>query len=656
MADLAFYINNILVNPPDNWQGVDIEVDFTNESPDASIKTGTYEWLGENAHVLNAWRQTGLFGGVGIFEGIPFRIETCGSPAIVCFDGVIDMTSTDTTFTCDIVKASVKETNRVEHVMGRASGFSMAYLRSIGSITPSDYLPIPYVISTIPDYLAVGTLIITTIELIKLIKDAVSTVYHDFETAATAAPVIWEIAEYIILGIIASAYAAFLTLLTVNTLLMLINEVVQPIKFKYGMRIKDMLSKGFSYLGLGFSSTIFLNTEYKNAVIIPKKNAYYSNISAPDQYLQNIFHSTELRRLYDDTLNANAYGYFDGTFADLIRQALSFCDGKLVIRNNIAYVERWDFWNNASGFTMPNQSSEAPFEDPYGTNASELSANYLVEYQLDSADTNTIDKYDGTTCMMTMRPGIINVQKNVLLKGLTDINLPFALAKRKEDLTIPEKVVNKILNFLTNDGAEPWDLVGGPWGTITFWANIFAPNTVPTLPAVNMTDFRIGAMLLSQDTTSVQKIVVVEDKPKYWQRADGSHILGYSIDANNNRSDSMGYTDAYFIQRCFHSASWAINTLPSSNPSTSTTLNIPGPTYPNQYFTYKDKEIPLCCSDFKILKDNNIIKSYDLKDGRLDSMRWNPFNETARDDFRIKGVYTKNLKQTIIIDGNKIII
>ena len=652
MADILFYINNILVPPPDNWQGIDIEVDFTNESPDASIKTGTYEWLGVNAHTLNAWVQNGLFGGVGIFEGTPFRIETCTSPPIICFDGCIDMTSTDTTFTCDIVKASVKETNRVEHVMDLASCFSMAYLKSIGSITTADYLPIPYVISTIPDYLSVGTLIITTIELIKLIKDAVSTVYHDFETASTAFPVIWEIAEYIILGIIASAYAAFLTLLTVNTLLMLINEIVQPIKFKYGMRVKDLLSKGFSYLGLGFSSTIFQNTVYKNAVIIPKKNAYYSNIQSPDQYLQNIFHSTELRKLYDDTLNADAYGYFDGTFAELIRQILQFCNGKLVIRNNIAYVERWDYWNNASGFTMPDQSSEAPFEDPYGTNASELDANYMVEYQFDSSDTNTIDKYDGTQSMMTLQPGVINIQKNVLLKGLTDINLPFALAKRKEELTIPEKVVNKILNFLTNDGFEPWDLVGGPWGTITFWANIFAPNTAPALPAVNNTNFRIGAMLLSGDMTSVQKILVVEDKPHYWIRLDGSVVYGYSIDANNNDVvNSLGYTDANFLQRCFHSASWGVNTLSSTKPSTCTTFSIPPTTYPNQYYVYKDKEIPLCCSDFKILKDNNIIKSYDLKDGRLDSMRWNPFTETAHVDFRVLNTYTKNLSQTFITDG-----
>ncbi len=650
--------------PPDNYQGVDIEVDFTNDTNDASIKTGTYEWLGTNAGIMNAWRTQGLFGGPGIFEGPSFRIEACKNPSVVVFDGCIDMTTRETTFTCDIVKASVKETNKIQHILDRASSFSFAYLKSLNLITTADYIPVPYVLSNIPDYVQVGILIVTFIEMIKLIYDSIQTTVGYIQSAASAYPIVWQMAMYSALATISVIYSIFLTVLLVNTLLMLINELIQPVKFKYGMRVLTMFQKACSYMGIGFSSTILQNTVYKNLVIIPKKSAYYHSVKTPDQFIQNIFHSTAQRKVYDETYNPLAYGYYDGTFHKLIEDMETYFNAKAVMKNNVLHFERWDFWNNAAIFTMPNQSSEAPFQDPFGTNASDITANYLVEYLQDTADENTYDQYDGTSSYMTLKPLVINNPKNQLLKGLTTKTLPFALAKRKESLTVVEHVVNKIIDGLTHNSVpgSPSVNLGGtiypvfgasPWGMLTFWDNFFSVHAVPPLPP-NQTNNRVGAMLLSQDFTSEPKILVINDKAILWKRFDGTYVNGYSIDPNNNRtSDHMGYTDANFLTRCYHSASWAVNTQASSNPSTSTTLNVPATTYPNQYLTYEDKEIPLCCKDFNNLKDNNIIKSYDMKPGRVDSLRWNPFLEVARVDFRVKEVYTKNLGQKIVIDGNQ---
>lgn len=764
MADLVFFVNNVQVPPPNDWQGLEIECDFENNSPDASIKTTTFEWLGQNAAVMNSWFRGGLGSGVGIFEGLPFRIEACDG--VIIFDGCINLTTPDTTFQCDIVKGSAIETNRIQFLNDRAESFTFAYLYSIasgsifstagltlssvngaftgtqpggtiftgtaasgtvfgsgphagtgplsqyvtgtiagypgytftvyltgtisggtftgagaivgasttsvptpvpgvtsGGISRADFIAVPYVISTIPDYLQVGVLIITFIEMIKLIYDSIQTTIGYIQSAASSFPIVWMMAMYSALATLSIAYSLFLTVLTVNTLLMLINELIQPIKFKYGMRVRTLFERACAYLGLQFSSTILLNSPYKNAVIIPKKSAYFNFTTTPDQFLQNIFHSTSQRKMYDETYNPLAYGYYDGTFAQLIREMEDVFNAKIVIRNNVLYFERWDFWNNVAVFRMPNQSSEAPFDDPYGTNASELSSNYFVEYVTDSTDENTFNEYDGTSCQMTMKPNIVNNTKNVLLKGLTEKQLNYALAKRKESLTVVEEVVNKLLDGLNyypglggptvNINGQNYSAFGfQPWATLTFWDNFFGIKAVPALPP-NVTNNRVGAMLLSQDMTGHQKFVVVEGTPKTWYRFDGTAIEAYNIDADNSRDDHMGYTDAYFLSRCFHAASWGVNTNTSSKPSTSTTLNVPATTYPNQYLTFKDKEIPLCCSDFKKLKDNNVITSWDDKPARLDSMRWNPFEEVARVDFRVKEVYTKNLSQTIIIDGNQ---
>lgn len=623
MAEIRYYINNILVPPPNEWQGDEIEVSFENNSPDASIKTTNHEWLGENAKTLYTWFKAGLLGGPGIYEGIPFREEAC-EPPIVIFDGCIDLTSAETIFSCDKIKASCIETNRAQNLNDKVDGFTFAYLKSIGEITTADYIAVPYVISTIPDWLQVVILITTFIEMIKLIRDSIETTVGYIQAAAASYPIVWEMAMFSALATASALYSLFLTALMINILLLMINEIVQPIKFKYAMKVLTLMQKAAAHLGYGFSSTIFQNTGYKNACIMPRKSAYFNNPQGVDAYLSAIFSGPSVqRKIYNEVANPLAYGYYDGTFGQLLREMEDVFNAKVVVRNNTLYFERWDYWNNLATYTMPNQSSDAPFEDPYGTNASELSSNYFIEWVQDSTDENTFDQYDGMSCQMTLKPLVYNVKKNILLKGLTEKRLNYSLAKRKLSLTVPEQVINKLLNDLS-----PF------YSILTFWDNTLGINIAPSLPA-NVTNNRIGAMLLSSDFTGQQKFFVVEDQPRNW-----NGVLAYNIDPNNTRVDHQGYTDAFFLAKNYHSASWAvdaINGLPVK--------------YPNQYLTYKDKEIPLCCSDFKVLKDNNIIKSYDLKPGRLLSMRWNPHMETARVDFNIKEVFTKNLTQKVIADG-----
>jgi hypothetical protein len=222
-----------------------------------------------------------------------------------------------------------------------------------------------------------------------------------------------------------------------------------------------------------------------------------------------------------------------------------------------------------------------------------------------------------------MKPIVVGNPKNLLLKGLTEKPLQYALAKRKLTLTTPEKVLNKLLQGLAS-----------VYSVVVAIDSVFSSHSLPSLPA-NVTNNRVGALLLSSDFTSVQKFFIIESSPKNW-----NGTMGYSISSTNTQSNHLGLSDTYYLMKNYHSASWGINTLTS--PAT----------YPNQYLTFRDKEIPLCCSDFSILRDNNIINSYDGKKGRVDSIRWNPHTNTAKIDFRINETFTKNLLQTIVIDGN----
>ncbi len=623
MADLSFFLNNVNVVPPNDWEGLEVECSFENNSPDATVKSTTFEWLGSDAANLNQWVNRGLQNSYGIFEGEPLKITAC-TPPITVFDGCVDFTHPETTFQCDIVRANVLETQRIQFVNDRAESFSFSYLQQIGNITTADNVSVPYVISVIPDYLQAAILLVSFIEMVKLTYDGIVLIIQ-FVTAAVAAyPAVGLMVLYSVLATLETIYLGIMTALSINMLYSLVAELIQPIKFKYGMRVKDLFQKGCDYLGIGFDSSILQRSVYKDLVIIPQKKAYYQNITTPTQYYTAMFGSTVNKKVYDEVQNPTAYGYYDGTFGQLIREMCDVFNAKVVIRNNTLYFERWDYWNNNSIFTMPNQSSEAPFDDPYGTNASEISSNYFITYLLDSEDTNTYDHYEGTTCQMTLTPVVTNNVKNVLLKGLHQVNINYALAKRKTDLTRVEQLFNFIMNKL---------------GTIYSALVTSSGNALPN----DVINDRVGAMLLSSDFTGVQKLLVVEDKISYMSNDFGTFpcnkVSADNSYPDNNRSNGGGLTDAFRLAKDYHSASWAINTLDGQV------------TYPNQYLTYKDKEVPLCCKDFANLKNNNIIQTYDFKKGRLDSMRWNPFNETAKVDYRIKQVYTKNLKQSFVVNG-----
>ncbi len=613
MSELSFYINGVLSPPPDNWGELDIELDFENESNDASIKTQVLTWKGANAALLYKWFKDGVLGGLGIYEGIPFLIENC-DPAVIIFNGCINMTFPDTRFQCDIVTAAVKETIRTENTFDRLSGFSFAFLRSQNIITQSDYIPVPYVVSTIPDYFQVALLIVSFVEMVKTIEDAITELEALIDKLAgdiaNYPPLVGAIIFDIIVLILYVAYVIFMIILLVDLFNIIINNIIQPIKYKYGMRITTMLQKACAFIGITLASTILQGAPFNNnLVVIPTKKAFFSNNTFTDTFFGNAYN----RKWYDDTQITSPFpatGYYEGTPLNLIRQLEDVFNAKAFVRNGVLHFEVWDFSNNQAPFIMPNQSSDAPYPDPYGTNADELVANYIVKFALDSDDFNTYDNYEGVIYSMTLHPVTINVLQNILLKGLTKKMLAFSKATRKKQLTVPETIWAIIQTAIAVMINPLISLINGI-------SNIVGSQAIPTLPT-NAFGARIGVMLLNSDFIGTQKLLLIDASNK--------------VSVNNDT-----YVSAKYLQENYHSHSWAINTLTS-------------PQGHNQYLIFKDKEIPLCCSDFLLIRNNNIINTFDGKKGRVDSLRWNPHTGIARIDYRVKEKWTNNLTQTLL-DG-----
>jgi hypothetical protein len=58
--------------------------------------------------------------------------------------------------------------------------------------------------------------------------------------------------------------------------------------------------------------------------------------------------------------------------------------------------------------------------------------------------------------------------------------------------------------------------------------------------------------------------------------------------------------------------------------------------------------VPFIFQDYKKIKKNNRIFTSEGESALIDSLKWNPFKQTAQINIRISKLYTNNLRLTTI--------
>lgn len=699
MNAFQFYIGNPLqlVPEPDNWQQLELELSFENTSPEAILNNTKLIWKASNAAYMNTWVQLGLSGGFGIFEGIPLVIKVCSTQEIV-FDGIIDLTDVETKFTCDIVQARIRD-KRMDMVSQLFDSVSFAYLATptasggAGIINPApiqnggDYVVIPYQLNQLPDYFQLMSLCIVIFTVVDKYNEVIDTLGGLVSGDAAAAADVLGGEDGTLLGIFEIIFYVLYLIALVIVMYELLKAafqcIVSPVFSKFGMYATTLMQKACNYFGLQFSSSILTSSPYNRLVIMPQKSAWANNNSLPMTLFQQFTGSVPNRIEYDDYYNwlhngsssgtfkdIAAYGYYDGTCGDFVRamEEVFNAKAKITINNNgqpVLNFERWDYQYNLSTYTLPNISDQTPFnskglfnttgysQSAFGTNAHEVSANYMVRYAVDANDYNTLGVYEGTSCYCTTRPNVISVQRNVLLQHLTERNMPFAQALRKDNQTFAELMLAPVWFLAAAIFNTAASLVNVIVSVYNFIANLFG---LPNLNSINYMPLNppfaaIGHMLLSNHITGVPKMFLATTSngtgQSYTNFFDysGRNMSGVVIDINNR-----SIIGARYLMKNFHFSSLPQTVVPPSP------YNFPyqaGQTYYNQYLLYKQQRIPLCCGDYDLIKNNNIIKTFDGKFAKCDSIKWNPFKAEADIDYRVLWQYTSNLKTTFVIDGKQ---
>ena len=109
---------------------------------------------------------------------------------------------------------------------------------------------------------------------------------------------------------------------------------------------------------------------------------------------------------------------------------------------------------------IPALALQSERQDAFSYNTEDAWKRYYLHYRVDVQDTNTQDGelYDAHDTERSCEAiGAIQNPDLITIKGLSDVDIPFALAKRKDKLTLVEKIAAEVLTSVD----EVVNLFGG---------------------------------------------------------------------------------------------------------------------------------------------------------------------------------------------------
>lgn len=621
-SSIKFILDGNEINPPLNWQEIAPEVTF-DRGGNAKIQlvSENFEFVRENIKIILDRAFNGVSGGVGMLEAIPFKIELHRPNKIrLLYDAYIDLTK-DLTYNLDSVKVKATQRKSVEWLED-VSGFSYEFLKSIGIIKNTDYKFVPYVINSIPDYKEAAIAILSAYVVYEQIRETIQKIKElvaDLSNPLTS-----------ISAVLKASLIAIYIITLITALVKLIKDItqliIQPVKYHACMNVRTLLEKGCEYLGLTLSSSILSNTQFSKLYIMPEK-------------FNNPLNTTDKRILgFTVAKKEEQDGFYKGTFNQLLSAIQTFFNGKVTIKNDVLYLERWDY-----NITPPQYVLNLPLNPSIENNANECIGNYFVSLETDTIDKNTLQEYKGTAFQVCLTPLISNNADLSKISGLEQVRIPFALAKRKTELSVPEKIIKAFLDALSLIInaliAAVNALISGLNSVIKLINKVlkalaavgikitFQVAAIPSIPSVNLGNIienRINMMKLETDHTSVAKIFLMD--------------LGSQNKFNKLSNGNENIVSAEYIYRNFHYINSFLPTIDKPNG--------------NQYEKYNLTNIPFGDLHFDQVLDNNQI-SVNGEDAIIESFKWNEPNEKADIRVRISTLLTKNINATYINPDGK---
>jgi len=473
-AKLNFFLNNQQVDPPANWQGISMTLDFNNDGDgpftvQPEISTDSLEFVLNSSGVVRQWVQDGIAGsGPGIYEPMELRIELAsGGSNTEVFNGLLDMVNDMQFIDKNKVLVKIIKKGGVNQLAERAQAISFAFLFARGEITSADFVRIRYVQAHIPDFREILIISLAIFVLVKEISERIKRVIDltvDIVTITVGGGLTGGLGAILLLAgrtLTEIAYTVLIIIALKELITDLINNLVAKQRIHLGMRLSTLLQKGAAHLGYTFESSEFNSPFFNGLTILPVKEKAPSSTGAGETGFP--------------TNKGGLYTYFE-----MLQFYKQLINGKIVVRGNKIIIERRDFFDNPTNFKLPDVKL-----DEFRYNAEEIQGNLNIQFLIDEKDHTTLLNYEenNTTFQRITEPKIVNNAQNVQIKGLESVNLPVSLPNRKTKLTSVEKVLLDVARLVDT-------FIGG---------NFFS----------NKITGRFGVLHLGNDFTGVPKLVPI---------------------------------------------------------------------------------------------------------------------------------------------------
>lgn len=618
-----YYIDDIEVQWPINHSGISYRFNYDDDSNSMSISVTDLEWGVSDGRdkkdpykILRDKLNRGLLGGSGVTEGVPLRIEIDSERGekTETFNGYIDLwgaTWGNGFVSTPIVARGIDWFNQ------KADSITFAYLESIGYFNKDNYIAINYAIEKKQNALEIMVLVLSIFTISTEIKQQVKELTGLLAEAGNPFTAPSDIIKII-------AMVAYMSLLLVSMALLLVQLyelIIQRVKYHYAMRVLDQFVFGLKYFGYTLKSSLLQNTVYKDLILLPEKysTAINSGVLASVEGL-----------LSKNSSGQN--GYYTGTFGELVQAFKTMFDAKIIIDGDIFYFENRNFKLGSTGLRINEPYND---KDVFKLNKEDFKSNIELRFATDSSDRHTISDYTGTSVQVLQLPKAIQNEKNRLTTGYETRSIPFAILKRKTELSQQEKLLRDLFsvtqptfNVLIESINYVIDAINNYITTLNTVIKIVKTLGIPIdfyLPTIdklqpidiaNKIENRIGMPKMETDYVQVPRLCFLQ----------------------NGKIVNEEYLNAEYIFKTFHSYRLFVgkDSLP-----------------PNQYLLKQASGIPFVYSQFKELQKNNSIFVESGESGEIISCEFNPEKQTANIEYKILKQYTNNLELKYLVSNGK---
>lgn len=650
MLKVNFYVNGNLVNPPNNYQDLALELSFDKDDPNYRGQVSTNVWelgLGERvtkdgAYVSNRYINRGLIGDVGVFEGIEFRIELDNNGVTEdVFNGYLDLSKAE--INCDRISASATETGNIDWFNEVADSFNFEYLYNLpplpqfkGKIGDEDMVPVPYLLSTVPD---IYTAAITGVSLFTVLNQFYESVSSLIEKIPE---LIFPNFGNIVSLILVSIQLTLLQIASIILTIQLYRLLVPKVKYHGGMYVYTLCERAAAHVGLEFRSTILESDPYSKMLILPES---FQQFQPVDNERKRFINFSKALIGVQDVLDFERVGFYRGTFGDLLRELKKLFNAKIIIEGDILRLEKRDFITSAVNYTIPDVDKS---NIPYRLNFEDYYSYDNFKFTVDDNDSNCVQDYVGTEVQVFTTPKVVNEQKRVIGGAKREITINFARGIRRTKRNFIERMFKDVydnMEPIINEIQRVRDIQKRQVRAIKkkldkakkVLSNLgikFKNPKKPKEPNTRIDKFindlrdvifrKSNVLLLEKDFINVPKLLLMEADYYNWQ--DEAFV---KLDTRNAQViNAVNFYDNFYD----------IDNFTGINP--------------NQYKIW-EVEVPFCIDDYNKIKSNKFVFDSEGKNAEIISAKWNIYRQTAVINYRVREKYTDNLKRDIIISNGK---